>query len=126
MSQYKNDRNERRELKQKLFFIRRYMEGEYLKLNAELKDLKAQYEALEGFTSWSDFPERWDIGDPNKVKANSYAFSAVDTLNVQKICGKSYDTIVHLEQKAKSKQEIEAMAVLESKLKKKVEFVKPK
>ena len=59
---------ERKEIKQKLFFIRRFTEGENLKLDKELKELKKTYESLPNFTSWSDFPDKWDIGDPYSVK----------------------------------------------------------
>jgi hypothetical protein len=88
-------KNERRELKQKLFTIRRFVEGEQVKLNSELKELKKIYEELPGFTYWSDFPEKWDIGDPNSVKKGAYAFNAIDSDNYKKAFGKSYETIVH-------------------------------
>ena len=87
-------RQERRELKQQLFFIRRYVEGENVKLDQKLKDLKKKYEELEGFTSWSEFPDRWDIGDPNKVKMGVWG-NEVDKINFEKAFGKPYETIIH-------------------------------
>jgi len=101
---WEDARKERRELKQKLFFIRRLLEGQPLKLDAELQALKKQFEEMPGFTCWEDFPEKWDIGDPNKVKeatlrGNDKAFNDLDKQNVEKILGKPYFTIVHLEHK---------------------------
>lgn len=90
-------RHERRTLKQKLFYIRRSLEGPGLKLNKELLELKKFYEAKPGFTSWSEFPEKWDIGDPHNVKAGTYSFNDIDKINVEKILGKSYDKIIHLD-----------------------------
>lgn len=101
-------RQERRLLKQQLFQIRLFLEGEREKLTQELKDLKEQYESLRGFrkingqadeTFWSDFPDRWDIGDPNNVKAfildsDDVVYSDSDKFNVQRALGKSYNTIV--------------------------------
>jgi hypothetical protein len=86
---------ERRELKQKLFSIRRYVEGEQVKLNAELRKLKKTYEDLPGFTTWSDFPEKWDIGDPYNVKEQAYAFDEIDSENFKKAFGKPYETIIN-------------------------------
>lgn len=88
-------KEERKLIKQKLFTIRRYVEGEFVKLNTELRDLKGIYESLPGFTSWSDFPEKWDIGDPNSVKKNAYAFNEIDAENFKKAFGKPYETIIH-------------------------------
>jgi hypothetical protein len=88
-------KEERRELKQKLFTIRRFVEGEQVKLNPELKQLKQTYESLPGFTSWSDFPEKWDIGDPHSVKINAYAFDETDAENFKKAFGKPYETIIN-------------------------------
>lgn len=85
---------ERKLIKQKLFTIRRFTEGENVKLNKELKDLKKIYENLPGFTSWSDFPEKWDIGDPYKVKKNAYAFDNLDSENFKRAFEKPYETIV--------------------------------
>ena len=66
-----------------------------VKLNSELRELKKLYESLPGFTTWSDFPDRWDIGDPNSVKKYAYAFSEVESKNFKKAFGKPYETIVH-------------------------------
>jgi hypothetical protein len=88
-------KEERKLIKQKLFTIRRYVEGEQVKLNSELRDLKKIYESLPGFTNWSEFPDRWDIGDPHSVKSNAYAFNEIDSKNFQKAFGKPYETIVH-------------------------------
>lgn len=93
---FEEARLERRDLKQKLFQIRRFMEGERIVLDAELKRLKKFYEALEDFTDWSDFPEKWDIGDPNMVKAGSYGLTELDKSNAERKFGKSYETIIHL------------------------------
>jgi hypothetical protein len=90
-----NLREERRLIKQKLFTIRRFVEGEFVKLNQELRELKKTYEELPGFTKWSDFPDRWDIGDPNSVKKGAYAFNEIDSDNFKKSFGKPYETIVH-------------------------------
>lgn len=90
-------RQERRTLKQKLFAIRRHIEGEDVKLNKELKELKAQYEAIPGFTSWSGFPEKWDIGDPYEVKQGVWG-NEVDQRNFERAFGKSYNEIVFKEQ----------------------------
>lgn len=91
-------RRERRALKQKLFFIRRLIEGEPLKLNKELRELKEKYENTPGFTKWEDFPEKWDIGDPHNVKKSSATiFNAIDRNNIEKISGESYDKIIRLE-----------------------------
>jgi hypothetical protein len=87
-------KEERRQLKQKLFTIRRYVEGEQVKLNSELRELKRIYEQLPGFSKWSDFPERWDIGDPYSVKGDAYAFDNIDAENFKKAFGKSYETII--------------------------------
>lgn len=106
------DREERRTLKQKLFTIRRYVEGENVKLTKEMRELKAKYESTEGFSSWSDFPHVWDIGDPNFVKKGSPAFSSAEYQNFQRIAGQPYDAIVRLEIPPKTRQEIEAMALL--------------
>jgi hypothetical protein len=88
-------KEERKLIKQKLFTIRRNVEGEFVKLDSELRELKKTYESLPGFTSWSDFPDRWDIGDPHNVKKGAYAFNEVDSKNFQKAFGKPYETIVH-------------------------------
>jgi len=87
--------DERRQLKQKLFHIRRYVEGEPVKLDTELRELKKKYEKLPNFTSWSGFPELWDIGDPHRVKLNSYAFDESDVENFKRAFDKPYETIVH-------------------------------
>lgn len=97
----KQKRIERRTLKQQLFAIRRHVEGEDVELTEELAALKAQYEALPGFTEWSDFPELWDIGDPYGVKApyihdEDPAFSDVERNNYLRLQGKPYDEIVPL------------------------------
>jgi hypothetical protein len=89
-----NYREERRELKQRLFLIRRYLEGENIKLDKELRELKEKYEGLPGFTSWLDFPEKWDIGDPHCVKKGVWG-NEVDKRNFEKAFNKSYDTIIH-------------------------------
>jgi hypothetical protein len=94
---YTEARLERRTLKQKLFQIRLFIEGDLEELTNELQDLKDQYEASDGFTTWSDFPDKWDIGDPNGVKRGSFAFNDVDKRNFKRIDGVPYDTIVHLE-----------------------------
>lgn len=95
-------RHERRMLKQQLFHIRRFVEGEKgVKLSDEHKELKKKYEKLDGFTSWSDFPELWDIGDPNRVKSvylsvNDPMVTDTDKGNYSRLQGKSYETIVPL------------------------------
>jgi hypothetical protein len=103
-----SDKNiERRELKQKLFTIRRYVEGEQVKLNSELRDLKKTYECLPNFTSWSGFPELWDIGDPYSVKKTAYVFDELDAENFKKAFNKPYETIVHkttIKEKIKNKK----------------------
>jgi hypothetical protein len=114
---------ERKVLKQKLFRIRRYIEGENVKLDKELRDLKEKYESLEGFTKWVDFPEKWDIGDPYSVKKGSATLTKTDAENVSRIRGKPYETIVHLKTQPKKQQEIEAMAVLQSKQREKMNKV---
>lgn len=91
-------RQERRQLKQKLFTIRRWYEGEDVELTDELKAIKKRYEASKSFTSWSDFPEKWDIGDPFGVKQTAAVFNDVDKANYQKMLGKSYGTIVKMAQ----------------------------
>lgn len=93
-------RQERRQLKQELFAIRRHVEGEDVKLTKRLKELKEQYEAVPGFTSWSDFPEKWDIGDPNQVKINYVMFEDAsvkwaDKRDYKKAMGSGLDEIVH-------------------------------
>jgi hypothetical protein len=88
-------KEERKLIKQKLFTIRRNVEGEFVKLNTELRELKKVYEELPGFTNWSDFPDRWDIGDPHSVKKGAYAFNEIDANNFKKSFGKPYETIVH-------------------------------
>lgn len=94
-----NHRTFRRELKQKLFTIRRHEEWEDVKLTKELKELKAHYESLSNFTSWSDFPERWDIGDPMGVKrmylqGSDKTTSDVDKRNYERLQGVPYEKIV--------------------------------
>jgi hypothetical protein len=90
-------RQERRKLKQQLFKIRRKLEGADITLTEEQLALKAKYEKMRGFTSWHDFPEHWDIGDPNEVKRGSPCFNDIDRNNLEKILGKPYDYIVHLD-----------------------------
>jgi hypothetical protein len=92
----REQRHERRELKQKLFFIRRFIEGEPIKLSPELKQLKAEYEALPGFTNWSGFPDKWDIGDPNNVKSGAWG-NEVDRRNFERAFGKGYRDIISKE-----------------------------
>lgn len=92
----REQRHERRELKQKLFFIRRFTEGEPVKLSAELRQLKETYEALPGFTSWSGFPDKWDIGDPNRVKSGAWG-NEVDRRNFERAFGKGYQDIISKE-----------------------------
>lgn len=99
---YREARHERRTLKQKLFTIRRHVEGEPVKLTKELEALKIKYEMLPGFTSWSGFPEKWDIGDPHGVKAvyinmQDASIGDVDRRNFSKLQGKTYEDIVVLE-----------------------------
>ena len=94
-------RQERKLLKQKLFKIRLFVEGDLDELDEELIDLKAHYESVPGFTSWSYFPERWDIGDPHRVKSEAFAFNEIDKRNYQRIAGKDYEEIVFLEQELK-------------------------
>lgn len=105
-------RNERRNLKQKLWKIRLFVEKEIRYLDPEIRELKAKYEALPNFTSWSGFPEEWDIGDPNKVKSKMKPTSKTEAENFRKISGKSYETIVKLDAQEKGAQEIAAMAQL--------------
>lgn len=112
---YADARRERRELKQRLFYIRRFMSGENLELDVEHKRLKKLYESMSEFTSWEDFPESWDVGDPNRVKASAHLFNHTDKENTSRIAGKSYNTIVKLEQKPLSRQEVEALAQLQDK-----------
>lgn len=94
-------RNERRKLKQKLFKIRLHEEGADVELTQEMLDLKAEYESMRNFTTWHDFPDRWDIGDPNEVKKGSPIFNDVDKENLKRILGKPYSFIVHLDHKRK-------------------------
>lgn len=91
-------RQERKALKQQLFTIRRYVEGERVKMTKELKDLRAKYEALPNFTRWQDFPDKWDIGDPHGVKDGAFAFDELMARNFKKARGKGYDVIVALDQ----------------------------
>lgn len=93
---YAEARLERRTLKQKLFYIRRAVEGEPLHLNAELIELKTQYEAHPKFTKWTDFPERWEIGDPYNTKESNPQFNDVDRLNLERILGKPYSEVIPL------------------------------
>lgn len=93
---YNPYKEERKALKQKLFTIRRFTEGEKVRLDQELKDIKTFYESQPNFTTWSDFPEKWDIGDPNKVKEHSFAFNELDKEKFRKVLGQSYETIVKL------------------------------
>lgn len=92
----REQRQERKLLKQKLFYIRRHIEGEDIELTAEHKKLKKEYEALPNFTSWSGFPDKWDIGDPNSVKDGAWG-NEVDRRNFEKAFGKSYQDIVSKE-----------------------------
>lgn len=101
-----NARDERRQLKQQLFKIRLFIEGDGKPIGKELKALKKKYESNPKFTSWSDFPEKWDIGDPNGVKSvylqdMSPSVTDSDRRNYRKIQNKSYDDIVYLEHKGK-------------------------
>jgi hypothetical protein len=86
--------NERKKLKQDLFKIRRFTEGKNVEMTPELYDLKKKYENTPGFTSWSDFPDRWDIGDPFKVKEKAWG-NEVDRKNFARAFGKSYEEIIH-------------------------------
>lgn len=98
-----NPRQYRKELKQKLFTIRRFEAGEEgIRLNSELKDLKKHYESLPNFTKWDDFPERWDIGDPYGVKADyiqsqDNSLNDADRRNYAKLQDKLHEEIVSLE-----------------------------
>lgn len=94
-------REERRTLRQKLFFIRRFMEGHRLKLDGELQDLKKKYEEMPGFTGWDGFPEKWDIGDPNRVREHMECFNDIDRMNIEKILDKPYDNIISMVTKDK-------------------------
>ncbi len=107
-------RLERKTLKNKLFTIRRFVEGDKTAvLNSELKRLKLQYEEHPNFTSWSDFPEKWDIGDPESVKSGSYMSNDVDKRNFSRTQGVPLSEIVSKEyvmkpedkEKAKAKEE---------------------
>jgi hypothetical protein len=111
---YNEARNERRNLKQRLWKIRLFVEKEVRYLEPELRELKAKYEALPNFTSWSGFPEEWDIGDPNKVKSKLKPTSKTEAENFNRISGKSYETIVKLDTQEKSPQEVAVMAQLEA------------
>lgn len=93
---YAEAREERKLLKQKLFTIRRVVEGHPLKLSKELLELKMHYESHPMFTSWSDFPEKWEIGDPNYVKEHSPIFNDVDKANLQRVLGKPYSEVIRL------------------------------
>ena len=93
---YTEARDERRTLKQKLFSIRRIVEGEVITLTKELRELKKKFEELPGFTKWSDFPEKWDIGDPYSVKMGVWG-NEVDRRNFEKAFGKSYYHIIKKE-----------------------------
>jgi hypothetical protein len=88
-----NPRQERRQLKQKLFLIRRFIEGEDVTLTPEHETLKAAYEKQPNFTNWSDFPERWDVGDPHRVKKGSYG-NEVDQMNFSRAFGKPLTEII--------------------------------
>lgn len=92
----REQRQERRQLKQKLFYIRRFLEGEDIRLSPEHKKLKAAYEALPEFTGWSGFPDKWDIGDPNRVKEGAWG-NEVDRRNFEKAFNKTYLDIVSKE-----------------------------
>lgn len=94
---YIDARQERRGLKQKLFTIRRYVEGEAVELNDELLTLKKNFEAKKEFTSWGGFPESWDIGDPHGVKQGAYTFDERDEYKFSKIHGKKLFDIVNFE-----------------------------
>jgi len=61
------DRQERRTLRQKLYLIRLTIEAEKELTKDQLK-LAKKYEDLDNFPGWSGFPDRWDIGDPKKVR----------------------------------------------------------
>lgn len=88
-----NFRQERRELKQQLFRIRRYIEGENVKLDEGLRKLKKEYEENPRFTCWSDFPEKWDIGDPHSVKRGSWG-NETDLENFTRAFDKPYTAII--------------------------------
>lgn len=96
---YSEARQERRKLKQALYKIRLKEEGKDIELTNEHLKLKKQYEALEGFTSWKDFPDKWDIGDPYSVKKRGYIFDDIDKKNYEKIAGKPYLSINKLDGK---------------------------
>lgn len=92
----REQRQERKQLKQKLFYIRRHIEGEDIELTAEHKKLKKKYEANSDFTGWSGFPDKWDVGDPNSVKDGAWG-NEVDRRNFEKAFGKSYQDIISKE-----------------------------
>jgi hypothetical protein len=92
----KEQRHERRELKQKLFHIRRFVEGEQVKLSAEHRKLKSEYESFPDFTGWSGFPDKWDIVDPNRVKIGAWG-NEVDRRNFEKAFDKTYKDIINKE-----------------------------
>lgn len=94
-------RQERRTLRQKLFSIRRFTEGKNVQLDGELRALKKRYEEMPGFTKWGDFPEGWDIGDPNRVREHMECFNDVDRMNIEKILDKPYDNIISMVTKDK-------------------------
>lgn len=93
-----NHRLYRKTLKQKLFSIRRFVEGDSsVEMSDELSELKDWYENVPGFTSWSDFPEKWDVGDPHRVKEASFSFNDVDKRNFERSFNKEYTEIVFKE-----------------------------
>lgn len=96
---YNDARKERRELKQKLFLIRRFTEGEKIILSDEILELKNKFESNPSFSSWLDFPEKWDIGDPYGVKKDSFTFNEVDRNNFNKMEGKGLSEIITLKNK---------------------------
>jgi hypothetical protein len=94
----REERRERKKLKQQLFTIRRWFEGENVVLTDELLAIKRRYENLPEFSNWSGFPERWDIGDPFGIKKGGSFLNEIDLRNANKIAGKNYASIIHLDQ----------------------------
>lgn len=90
-------RNERRAIKQKLFRIRLCIE-EGKPVPEDLLILKKVYESNKSFTSWLDFPDKWDIGDPMQTK-RGFALTKLQEQNYERLFKKKLKDIVFLAQK---------------------------
>ena len=88
-----DSRKLRKELKGKLFTIRRNVQGEDVKLDVELIKLKELFESKPNFTKWEDFPEKWDIGDPTKTKKGMH-FDEIEMRRFDLLSGKPLHEII--------------------------------